>query len=300
MPDNPLGIDRGHYVALRTPDPESAAKFAASKMGMDLVHSDAEGRQYLSAHGLDDYSLVYTPGEAGIDHISYLVDGEDSLRPAADKLAAAGLDARLIDESDLWQHGPAVRVSTPNGIEIELSTGKNVTLPMQWMVEKPDGAPAPICFDHAIIRTTDVEALIEFAGSALGLKESGRIVTPDGTPFLSFWRSHTLFHCFGTNASDRNGLHHVQFTLKNDRAVLEAHEAMAADDDVEIIWGPLRHGCGQNITFYFFDGAGNIIEYSAEEELILNDDTYSVNHWPITDIRATNEWSGDLPPAAMK
>lgn len=300
MPQQGLGIDRAHYMALRVPDPAAAAEFAVKNMGMTEVNADADGRHYLAAHGLDAYSLVYVPGEAGIDHISYLVDGPDALAGAASALEASGVAAEPIAESQLWRHAPALRFEAPNGTTFELTTGVKVELPMHWSVTKPAGAPAPISFDHSIVRTTDVEGMIEFATRVMGLKESGRIVAPDGVPFLTFFRSHTIFHCLGIARSDYNGLHHYQYTLKNDRAVFEAYEVIKEQGDVELLWGPIRHGCGQNITFYFFDQARNIVEYSAEEELILNDETYVANEWSITDMRATNEWGEELPPPAMK
>jgi catechol 2,3-dioxygenase len=300
MSQQGLGIDRANYIALCAPDPAAAADFAVRHMGMSLVHTDGDGRRYLAAHGLDAYSLVYTPGDKAIDHVSYLVRDPTALTAAEAALAAAGTASERIAVSSLWHHGPAVRFTAPNGTTIELTTGVNVDLPMVWNVSKPEGAPAPIAFDHAIVRTTDVPAMIAFVTEVMGLKESGRIVAPDGVPFLSFFRAHTIFHCLGIARSDHDGLHHFQYTLKNDRAVFEAYERMTQEGEVDVIWGPIRHGCGQNITFYFHDQVGNIVEFSAEEEVILDDATYVPQAWSITDQRATNEWADEMPPAVMK
>jgi hypothetical protein len=65
-------------------------------------------------------------------------------------------------------------------------------------------------------------------------------------------------------------------------------------------WGPLRHGAGHNIVFYFRDYTGSIVEYSAEEEIILNDATYAPRVWPTTDPRAADEWNLSHAPAAMR
>jgi hypothetical protein len=40
-------------------------------------------------------------------------------------------------------------------------------------------------------------------------------------------------------------------------------------------------------------------EYSAEEEIILNDATYAPRVWPVTDPRAADEWNLSHIPAAM-
>ena len=134
----------------------------------------------------------------------------------------------------------------------------------------------------------------------MGLKESARIVAPDGIPVLGFFRCHTIFHCYAVARSQYNGLHHMQFTLKNPVAVHAAFEKMRDRGKVELIWGPLRHGAGHNIVFYFRDYTGNIVEYSAEEEIILNDATYVPRVWPVTDPRAGDEWNlSPIPPAMM-
>jgi catechol 2,3-dioxygenase len=92
----------------------------------------------------------------------------------------------------------------------------------------------------------------------------------------------------------------MQFTLKNPVAVHRAFEQMKERGKVELIWGPLRHGAGHNIVFYFRDYTGSIVEYSAEEEIILNDATYVPRVWPATDPRAADEWNLSHAPAAMR
>jgi hypothetical protein len=57
---------------------------------------------------------------------------------------------------------------------------------------------------------------------------------------------------------------------------------------------------GHNIVFYFRDYTGSIVEYSAEEEIILNDATYAPRVWPTSDPRAADEWNLSHAPAAMK
>ena len=295
-----LGIDRANYIALQSSNPAAAAQYAVEHMGFYLVHADSAGRHYLAAHGLDPYSLVYTPGEQGkVDHVSYVVRSADDLIEAEQQLADLGVKSERIERSQLWRHGPALRFTTSNGQIIELTPGVLVDVPMAALVAEPQTTPAPISFDHTILRAVDVEAAFEFASRVMGLKESARIVAPDAIPVLGFFRCHTLFHCFGVARSQYDGLHHIQFTLKNPLAVHAAFEHMKARAKVELIWGPLRHGAGHNIVFYFRDYTGTIVEYSAEEEIILNDATYAPRAWPVTDPRAADEWYLGHIPAAM-
>ena len=296
-----LGIDRANYIALHSKDPAAAARFAEKHMGFFLVHADGDGRHYLGGHGLDPYSLVYTPGDQGaVDHISYIVDDGADLIAAEAALSEMGKEVKRVEESPLWRHGPALRFKNPSGQTIELTTGVRTDVPMAALVAAPRTAPGPITFDHTIVRATDVNGAFEFAARVMGLRKSSRIVAPDGIPVLGFFRAHTLYHCYGVARSSYDGLHHLQFTLKNPPAVYAAHEKLAASNEVEMIWGPLRHGAGHNIAFYFRDYTGNIIEYSCEEQIILNDATYVPLAWPVTDHKAADEWHESDIPSAMK
>ena len=116
-----LGIDRGNYIAVHSNNPAAAAQYAVENMGFYLVHADSEGRHYLAAHGLDSYSLVYTPGEQGrLDHISYVVRSADDLFAAEERLTDLGVKGERIERSQLWRHGPALRFTSPGGHVIEL------------------------------------------------------------------------------------------------------------------------------------------------------------------------------------
>lgn len=295
-----LGIDRGNYMALQSSDPAAAAQYAVEHLGFYLVHVDSDGRHYLAAQGLDPYSLVYTRGEQGaVDHISYVVCDAADLLQAEAALSDVGVASERIERSPLWRQGPALRFKNTSGQTIQLTPGVVVDVPMASLVAEPQVTPGPIAFDHAVVRAADVGAGFEFASRVMGLKESARIVAPDEIPVLGFFRAHTLFHCYAVARSHHDGLHHVQFTLKNPPAVHAAFEQMRQRGKVDIIWGPLRHGAGHNIVFYFHDYTGNIFEYSAEEEIILNDATYVPRAWPVTDPRAGDEWNLSPIPEVM-
>ena len=117
----PLGIDRANYIAVHSSDPAAAARYAVDHMGFYLVHVDGDGRHYLGAHGLDPYSLVYTPGQQGaVDHISYVVRNAADLAQAEKILTSAGIRAERVERSTLWRHGPSLRFENTSGQVIEL------------------------------------------------------------------------------------------------------------------------------------------------------------------------------------
>ncbi len=69
------------HLTLHADDLAGAATFAVENLGPALVHVAEDGAHYLRAHGIDPYSLVYTPanGKTGMDHVSYPSNGRYSL-----------------------------------------------------------------------------------------------------------------------------------------------------------------------------------------------------------------------------
>jgi catechol 2,3-dioxygenase len=294
-----LGIHRTGHVALFSPDPGASAEFAVRHLGFRHAGHDEDGRHYLAGHGPDAYSLVYSPGTKGLEAISYLVPDDAALRNAAAVLAGAGIPVIRDDRISPFRPGPALRFRTPAGHPIELRAGHTPDIPVAASTRRPAAVPAPIASDHVVVRTVDMEEEIGYVQATLGLMESSRIQLPDASPVMAFFRGSRLYHCLALAKADVNGLHHVQFTVKDRAAVLEASEAFAKDDEVEVVWGPVRHGPGHNIAVYFRDHLGHIFEFSSEEEVVLDDENYSPLRWSGGDPRAADEW-GSFPPESFR
>jgi catechol 2,3-dioxygenase-like lactoylglutathione lyase family enzyme/uncharacterized protein YciI len=296
-------IERINHLALRAADPAAAARFAAEKMGFTLVHAAGDGTHYLKAHGVDPYSLVYVPGaEPGMDHVSYLVRDADALDAAARSLAAAGVPLERVEGLE-WEHEPAVRFRTPAGHLLELTTGVHTELPVAHMVDGPTaraGGAQPIVPDHVGLGAPQFEQEMGFAIEHLGLLPSNRIMAAPDLQVMSFLRApgRLLYHCLVVVRSEQAALHHYQMSLKTVDAFYETHEALKAAG-VEIQWGPLRHGPGHNIAMYFQDGAGYWVEYSVEEELILDDEHYRPRTWTVSDPHVIDEWNSGPPPLGL-
>ncbi|MEU5401611.1 VOC family protein [Streptomyces sp. NPDC005963] len=293
-----LGIYRTGHVALFSPDPAASAEYAVSHLGFQHAGHDDQGRYYLAGHGPDAHSLVYTPGVSGLETISYIVTDDAAFEEAASMLAEAGVDFTRNDEISRFRPGPTLSFRTPAGHPIELRTGFVPDVPVAASTRRPSVAPAPIASDHVVLRTVDMDGEIEYVKTHLGLMESSQIQLPDTSPLMAFFRGSKLYHCMALARAEVNGLHHVQFTVKDAAAVLEASEAMKKNG-VEILWGPVRHGPGHNVAIYFRDHVGHILEFSSEEMTILDDENYSPTHWSVTDPRSADEW-GTFPPESFK
>lgn len=298
---SPIGIERVNYIALNAKNPETAAQYAAERLGFTLEHAAADGTHYLSAHGVDRYSLVYKPGETnGLHHVSYLVTDDQVLDRAGARLTSAGVEvARRVDHE--WEANPALRFTTPGGHRIELTTGVHTDIPVAHLVEAPNsGGAKPVVPDHVGVGTADFDAEEKFMTDVLGQLHSSRIMGPGGMQIMSFMRSpgRYLYHDIVLVRTPAPALHHIQFSLKNVDQFYETAEALQANG-VKIEWGPLRHGPGHNIALYFRDAEGHWFEYSVEEEIILHDPTYVPRTWSVADPHVVDEWNSGQPPAEL-
>lgn len=295
-----LGIQRLGHVALTATDPEAAAAFATQRLGFTLVGTGADGSRYLAARGLDPYALVYVPGDGpGLDHAAYVVPDAAALQAAAAALEARGVDVQP-HAGDGPEDGPAVRFSTPAGHRLELVVGEGTQVPVGHLAVPPQEAPAPICPDHIGVGAADFGAELAFATEALGMVASNRVLAPDGSPVMTFLRfpGRLLYHQLVVAATPAPVLHHMQFTLKNLDSFYATYRALRGAG-VEVQWGPLRHGPGHNVAFYFQDGAGAWFEYSVEEEIILDDEHYVPRTWSVEDPHVIDEWNSGPPPEAL-
>ncbi|WP_319457045.1 MULTISPECIES: VOC family protein [unclassified Mycobacterium] len=297
---SPIGIERVNYIALNAKDPEAAAKFAAERLGFTLEHASPDGTHYLSAHGVDRYSLVYKPGDShGLHHVSYLVGDGAVLEAAETRLTTAGVDVSRHEDGE-WEANPAIRFSTPGGHLIEFTTGVHTDIPVSHLVEAPkSGGAVPVVPDHVGIGTPDFDTEDKFLGDVLGQLHSSRIFA-GGEQIMTFLRSpgRFLYHDVVLVRTPVTALHHIQFSLKTVDQFYQTATALEASG-VQIEWGPLRHGPGHNIAMYFRDAEGYWFEYSVEEEIILYDPTYVPRSWSVDDPHAVDEWDTGAPPAEL-
>jgi|ERR671922_83210 catechol 2,3-dioxygenase-like lactoylglutathione lyase family enzyme len=132
----------------------------------------------------------------------------------------------------------------------------------RFIVETSRPAPLkdrdkPIQITHAVVNSTDVEASERFAVEKLGLKVSDR------TGHMRFLRCNRKHHCVAYANSQFASLNHIAFEMQDLEAVMRGIGRLR-DNGYEPVWGPGRHGPGNNVFGYFVAPHGGLIEYTAE------------------------------------
>lgn len=151
----------------------------------------------------------------------------------------------------------------------------------------------PRYLDHVNLCAADPEAMAREFSEVLGL-----ILSERTTGFELMWmragdgRHHTVGLVKG-----KPGLHHYSWEFSDFGDFKRLGDTLDACDR-NIVWGPGRHGAGDNLFAYYLDKAGFLVECTAEME-VIGDDLRQVR---VTDVgenlsnaKVVNRW-GALPP----
>jgi catechol 2,3-dioxygenase-like lactoylglutathione lyase family enzyme len=130
--------------------------------------------------------------------------------------------------------------------------------------EKIQDRDRPIQLTHAVINSTDVEASERFAVEKLGFKVSDR------TAHMRFVRCNRKHHALAYAKSQFASLNHIAFEMPSLDAVMRGIVRLR-EAGYEPVWGPGRHGPGNNVFGYFIAPFGGIVEYTAEVSEVGDD-----------------------------
>ena len=260
-----------HHVAFESSDPERLACFYAEAMDMRLERIDAaewrcEGpaRRFIARRGAAR-QLAFA-GLACRD-----ADGLEALRARAE-------DEGLAIEpspSPYFRDG-AFGVRDPDGnlvcFGLARPQGDGLT-----------GLHAPA--QHLTFASLDVEAFRAFYCDRLGFALSDRVLHPDGEMATCFVRSNHEHHTIACFKSDRQGVDHHSYEAGTWNGIRDWCDRFGGLG-IELMWGPGRHGPGNNLFAFIADPDGNWIEISAELEVIHDRPS---RDWP-QEPRTLNLW----------
>ena len=168
---------------------------------------------------------------------------------------------------------PAIRSITFCGSAAEIGAERSVKGPegeiYRFVVERPVTAlPAepdrPIQLSHVVLNSADVDRAERFAREQLGFKLSDR------TRHMSFVRCNRTHHCIAYARTGVSSLNHIAFEMADLDAVMRGIGRLR-DAGYACVWGPGRHGPGNNVFGYFVAPHGGVVEYTAEVEEIGDD-----------------------------
>jgi catechol 2,3-dioxygenase-like lactoylglutathione lyase family enzyme len=278
------------HIALQVPDLEASVDFAVRTLGMLEVERIGE-RAYLThaspyaslGRVCDHHVVEYVAGAvAAFDHVGFVVAGGEELEQVGIRAEAAG--GRIISRDPQEPAlGAATRLMAPSGHIFEIHS-KMETVNREYV---PRGL-LPRRLGHVNFLTRDVPTFMRFLVDALGFQISDWVSDADG-PMAGFARCHFDHHTLAATSSPIDGLHHAAFETVSpvEIGLLGDHLARAGR---QYLWGPGRHGAGDNIAAYFSGVDDIVIEIYADMQRIVGD-SWQPRSWSLDDPRLVNMWT---------
>jgi catechol-2,3-dioxygenase len=222
-----------------------------------------------------------------LHHISFEVDTDAELAALAARLQKSGIEPALRARDGNPEMGDTLWLSDPDGnaIEISVTADDSLALPPG----SSEGRRArPHALQHLALRTPRLESMVEFYIEALGFDISDWLLRE------SVWLRcnsdhHTLILMQGKQDVDCVGY-----------SIAAGAELLAWADYLSrqqrpILWGPGRHGAGNDLFLRFADAEGIHIELSAELQQYFDRNVTTPPRLWHSRTGALNLW-GVMPP----
>lgn len=274
-------VTRIGHIALNVSDLDAAVDFQQRVIGMVETERTA-GAAYLTCNDRHhELILVEDPSNRGYDHIGLEVEDGAALERVARQVPLSG--GRLLGEIYDGEPGidRALKVQSPGGHVYKLFCG------MEHGEVLPDG-DRPTHFEHVSTKVRNIPAEERFLEGAFGFRFSDRM------GFLAaWWHCNDDHHGIALTLAPRPELSHYAYAWPDFNALGRTADRLKAARDRKCIWGPSRHGPGNNHFLYFHDEDGAMIECCSELAQ-MEADGYVARTWPMWP-RTINQWGGPPP-----
>lgn len=265
-----------HYLHLTSPAPDALARFYADVFDMTIEPADDATR---ILHG-PGRLLQFDKGPAKqLRAAGFAVRDEQylhGLRARAERQGLQPLEARVA-----FFRSDSFSVTDPDGNSIVFGIATTTAV-------QKTGRPHAV-LQHLTLATEDTHAIERFYVDGLGFAVSDRVVNTDGRVMSSFMRSNPEHHTLACFYQERTGVDHHAYEVGEWNGIRDWADRFAARG-IPLMWGPGRHGPGDNLFIFIADPDGNWIEMSTELE-VVND--RPVKEWPHTE-RTLNLWGKGL------
>ena len=268
-------------AGLRVPDLARSTAHAVEVLGLDVVvQHDTEVT--LALPGQEPCLVLRPSGSAEFDFMALHTTAEN-LAEVRGRLESAGVTVSAARELT----GDALRIHAPNGVAVELGVGD---APRRNDSPRETG-PVIGSLDHLSFSAENPGAFRDFFVDLLGFRLSDSFLTE------RHWLRCNPNHHTVAVFSGRDGLHHYAFETTDIRGLGQLGDVLAARGQ-NFIWGPGRHGLGQNIFTYHLDPAGSILEVTSDMLQVDSEEEWEAEIWD--DAQKSGVLWGPLPPAGFR
>ncbi|MGH3220601.1 MAG: VOC family protein [Streptosporangiaceae bacterium] len=258
----PIARLRGlRSVALRTAALAESVDFYTEVWGLRVVERDTGGA-WLRGTGENHHVLALSAaGQNGLGCVSFAVATPAEVDGAAKALERRGIP--LLEEparSARPGGGYGVRFCDPEGRTVEVIAEMAAVAPLSGDEATPVGVT------HIVLNTADLDRAVGFYTDVLGLRLS------DWSEHqMAFLRCNSYHHCVAFNQADWASVNHVAYEMPSVDHFMRGIGRLRHHGRTPL-WGPGRHGPGNNTFSYFADPARLVCEYTSDVQQIVEAD----------------------------
>lgn len=277
-----VNVKHVSHVTLKTQNVEQQAHFYTNMVGLGETQRDSAGRVYLRCNANHHAVVLMPSAEKGLDHYALDVGDPAALEAAAMALSNAGISYETEESGKLGQ-GPSLRLHDPDGYVVELIGGMAQVDPTYG-----PRAVQPRKLGHVTLLVDDCKRSAEFYSEVLGFRVS------DWVDDIFLWmRCNPDHHGLAFAKTGAIKMHHFALEVIDFSYLARQAEHLMQNGYV-LLYGPGRHGPGQNRFEYFRDPEGNLVEFMCNLQQIWDDATYVPRVWNSKE-RWVNMWGPDAP-----
>jgi catechol-2,3-dioxygenase len=298
-------------VGLWSTDVVTQARFYCQVLGLDLRATSevmanhdpeiAEANMFLGL-GEEQYCLgLYNDTRLTTDsrrnpvrytslhHLTFEVSTTAELAALAARLNLSDVEFTLGTSNDGLDMDDSLWFKDPDGNSIEIAIASEDLLLPPAAMASPQGrrnVPRPSSIQNIALYTPRLDMMVEFYTEALGFDISDWLLRERAWLRCNH-NHHTLLFIQG-----ESGVDHVSYNV--DGVELLRWADYLSKRQVPLLWGPGRHGAGNDLFLRFADPEGIHIELSAEMQQYYDEDvTIPPRLWH-TRVMALNLW-GTMP-----
>ncbi len=242
-----------HHLCFESPNPEKLSDFYGKIMQME---PQSIGDNAWLCSGKNRQILIKEGMKNRLEFAAFSCRDEEGLNLLKERVKKEGIEVINL-QPDLFQND-AISIVDQDGHNISFGLSKP-NMNAESVLNGP--------LQHLTFSTLNVEKFVDFYVGKLGFCISDRVLHSNGNLATCFVRSNHEHHTVACFKSDRIGVDHHSYEAGEWNAIRDWCDHFASMN-IELMWGPGRHGPGNNLFVFVEDPDGNWIEISAELEVI--------------------------------
>lgn len=300
------------FGRLRSPDLDVAEEFLTD---FGMVRTErTKTALYMRGSDTDHHLHVTELGDPELVGMAFWAASEDDL-----KTLAKADGASPVEEVDEPGGGKRVRLTDPNGYQIEVIHGVEPLAPLEvrhvtynsgderynrtGVMQRVPQTPAHIKRSaHAVIKTADLAATQAWYSKHLGLAPTDHIYVDEKSNLLGTFNhidageEFVDHHVFLAVQSDGPAFNHLSYEAADFDDVQMGHDYLIRTGKYKHAWGIGRHVLGSQIFDYWRDPWGRIHEFWTDTDMVNN------QHEPglyAPEEALVNQWGPDFPESFL-